>query len=272
MNFSNVSLTESSYILNSYIEESFSDLQVRCLRVDRQSLQESGMRYFTEDNSTGKEKLLEKIKKLFTTIWEGIVSIFRKIKTFFSDLVTDMKIKKLDDGYKQYVEKISDDDIKEIVKDSVKKYYKTELFGHAMVYSVKYYDYKNGKYKKNLYTEEEVTMENPKDIDEISKYIDRHHILDSAFGGFKEQYKKVNDAYKEIEKAFNEFAKGITDEVTEHSIDSEGSIALNYKPVKDALKELSAYTAAYCRMVIHNSKQLVSVVLKISTKYRKDYK
>jgi hypothetical protein len=127
MNFSNVSLTESAYILNSYIEESFSDLQVRCLRVDRHSLQESGMRYFTEDNSTGKEKLLDKIKKLFTTIWEGILSIFRKIKTFFSDLVTDMKIKKLDDGYKQYVEKISDDDIKEIVKDSVKKYYKTEL-------------------------------------------------------------------------------------------------------------------------------------------------
>ena len=245
MNFSNVSLTESSYILNSYIEESFSDLQVRCLRVDRHSLQESGMRYFTEDNSTGKEKLLDKIKKLFSTIWEGILSIFRKIKTFFSDLVTDMKIKKLDDGYKQYVEKISDDDIKEIVKDSVKKYYNTE---------------------------EEVTMENPKDIDEISKYIDRHHILDSAFGGFKEQYKKVNDAYKEIEKAFNEFAKGITDEVTEHSLDSDGSVTLNYKPVKDALKELSAYTAAYCRMVIHNSKQLVSVVLKISTKYRKDYK
>lgn len=272
MNFSNVSLTESSYILNSYIEESFSDLQVRCLRVDRHSLQESGMRYFTEDNSTGKEKLLDKIKKLFSTIWEGILSIFRKIKTFFSDLVTDMKIKKLDDGYKQYVEKISDDDIKEIVKDSVKKYYKTELFGHAMVYSVKHYDYQKGKYKKNLYTEEEVTMENPKDIDEICNYITKYHILDSAFGGFKDQYKQVNDSYKELEKSFTEFSKGIVDDVTECGLDKDGTLSIEFKPIKEALKELSAYAAAYSRMVIHNSKQLVSVVLKISTKYKKDYK
>ena len=85
------SITESAYILNSYIEESFSDLQVRCLRVDRQSLQESGMRYFTEDNEAGKKKLGARVKEIFENVWKGIVSIFTKIRDFFKDMIDKVK-------------------------------------------------------------------------------------------------------------------------------------------------------------------------------------
>ena len=85
------SITESAYILNSYIEESFSDLQVRCLRVDRHSLQESGMRYFTEDNETGKKKLSARVKEIFENVWKGIVSIFTKIRDFFKDMIEKVK-------------------------------------------------------------------------------------------------------------------------------------------------------------------------------------
>jgi hypothetical protein len=86
-----LSLTEFSYILNSYIEESFSDLQVRCLRVDRHSLQESGMRYFTEENEAGKKKLGARVKEIFENVWKGIVGIFTKIRDFFKDMIDKVK-------------------------------------------------------------------------------------------------------------------------------------------------------------------------------------
>lgn len=43
VSFSSYSITEASYIVNSYIEESFNDLQIKCLMVDNRSLQESGV-------------------------------------------------------------------------------------------------------------------------------------------------------------------------------------------------------------------------------------
>lgn len=36
--------------------------------VDRRSIQESGIRYFTEDNEVGKQKLGEKIKEIFEIV------------------------------------------------------------------------------------------------------------------------------------------------------------------------------------------------------------
>ena len=49
--------------------------------VDRRSIQESGVRYFTEENDTGKQKLGEKIKQLIKTVWDAIVGIFKKSDT-----------------------------------------------------------------------------------------------------------------------------------------------------------------------------------------------
>ena len=82
-NLPDISLSEMSYIVNSYIEESFNDLQIKCLMVDRRSIQESGVRYFTEENDTGKQKLGEKIKQLIKTVWDAIVGIFKKLRDFF---------------------------------------------------------------------------------------------------------------------------------------------------------------------------------------------
>ena len=61
---SHISLSETYYILNSYIEESINDLQIKCLLADKRSLNESGVRYFTEENDAGKQKLGDKIKQI----------------------------------------------------------------------------------------------------------------------------------------------------------------------------------------------------------------
>lgn len=91
VSFSSYSITEASYIVNSYIEESFHDLYVKCLLADKRSLNEYGVRYFTEENDTGKQKLGDKIKSIIKTVWDVIVGIFKKIRDFFKDMIEKVK-------------------------------------------------------------------------------------------------------------------------------------------------------------------------------------
>lgn len=86
-----ISVAEATYILNSFIEESINDIHTRCLLVDRRSLNESGVLYFTEENDTGKQKLGDKIKQIVKTVWDVIVGIFKKIRDFFKDMIEKLK-------------------------------------------------------------------------------------------------------------------------------------------------------------------------------------
>lgn len=87
----NISVTEATYILNSFIEESINDIHTRCLLTDKRSLNESGVLYFTEENDTGKQKLGDKIKQIIKTVWDAIVGIFKKIRDFFKDMIEKLK-------------------------------------------------------------------------------------------------------------------------------------------------------------------------------------
>ena len=46
MDLSTVSISEATYMLNSFIEESINDIHTRCLLTDKRSIQESGVLYF----------------------------------------------------------------------------------------------------------------------------------------------------------------------------------------------------------------------------------
>lgn len=91
IDFSSVSLSEASYMINSYIEESLTDIQIKYLLTDKRSLQEYGTLYFTEENEAGKQKLSDKIKQIIKTVWDAIVGIFKKIRDFFKDMITKIK-------------------------------------------------------------------------------------------------------------------------------------------------------------------------------------
>ena len=91
ISLSEYSITEVSYIIDSYIEESFSDLHIKCLLADKRSLNESGVRYFTEENEVGKKKLCARVKEIFENVWKAIVSIFTKIRDFFKDMIEKIK-------------------------------------------------------------------------------------------------------------------------------------------------------------------------------------
>lgn len=91
LDLTRISISEATYMLNSFIEESINDLQIKCLLADKRSLNESGVRYFTEENDTGKQKLGDKIKQIIKTVWDVIVGIFKKIRDFFKDMIEKVK-------------------------------------------------------------------------------------------------------------------------------------------------------------------------------------
>lgn len=260
--FSGVSVVEASYIVNSYIEESFNDLQIKCLMVDNRSLQESGVRYFTEENEAGNKKLSEKIKGIFTTVWNGIVGIFNKIKEFFGNLIVNFKVKAANPNNKDIVKNASDNDISKIVKDKISVYYDLNRYGKALDRMAA----QTGKniitgrdgIKGGLYEEFSSDMETAK-LEGESIKITKDDLLASAFGEFRNQYKDVQNKFKTVEKAFKAI-KDKTDAATRSVHDEDDETIFTFKSVKETLKALNAYSAGYSKMIIHNAKMLVKVV------------
>jgi hypothetical protein len=256
--FSGVSVIEASYIVNSYIEESFNDLQIKCLMVDNRSLQESGVRYFTEENEAGNKKLSEKIKGIFKAVWDGIVGIFNKIKEFFGNLITNFKVKASDPKNKDAVKNASYDTVKEIVKDKVSVYYNLTKYEDALrdlVDIVGNGDDFDGTY--GLVPDEIKTSEVTGD--KLPSVITKDVLLKSAFGGFRDEFRDVQTKFKNVEKAFKKI-EDKSDAATNSVHYDDNNQVMLFRSVKASLKALNAYSAGYSKMIIHNAKMLVKVV------------
>jgi hypothetical protein len=223
--------------------------------VDNRSLQESGVRYFTEENEAGKQKLSEKIKGIFEAVWNGIVGIFTKIKTFFSDLITNFRVKAADPKNKDAVKNATDDDINKIVKDKVSIYYDIYKYG---IGSNKLDEPANDPVHDGYDCYSSDTDFAKLEGDDI--HITKDDLLNSAFGGFRTQYKNIQNEFKDVEKKFKAI-KDKTESATLNVKSKDGSATTyEFKTVKEALNALTAYSAGYSKIIIHNAKMLVKVV------------
>ena len=262
-NLPNISLSEMSYIINSYIEESVSNLQVKCLLADNRSIQEYGVRYFTEENEAGQKKLGEKIKGIFEAVWKGIVGIFTKIKTFFSDLITNFRVKAADPKNKDAVKNATDDDINKIVKDKVSVYY--DLYKYEIGRNKLSERPSNDGYDYYSFDTDFAKLEG----DNI--HITKDDLLNSAFGGFRTQYKSIQNKFKDVEKKFKDI-KDKTESATLNVVSKDGSVtALEFKNVKEALNAITAYSAGFSKIIIHNAKMLVKVIDELIKKSKKTH-
>jgi hypothetical protein len=283
----NISVTEASYIIDSYIEESFNDLQIKCLMVDRRSIQESGVRYFTEENDTCKQRLGEKIKQLIKTVWDAIVGIFKKIRDFFKDMIEKMKeffekIKNKIFGKKKEELNATQDkyglhqiDQKELVqymKDLDDKVFRDSIDKNV----TKYYDIV--KITDILDWLVHISSCIPNDIDIASKTIDRvqkllsdplpelnkssiykEEVLDCAFGNFSHRYESIDSCVENLKKAMDPFSK--------HDDELDPQVL---SLVKDNLKLITTFSQKYSSAMIHNTKELMKVVHYIYNNYDRD--
>lgn len=247
-NLPDVSLSEMSYIVNSYIEESVSDLQVKCLLADNRCIQESGIQYFTEENDDGKKKLGEKIKEIASSVWDAIVGIFNKIKRFISGIITGVKIKKLGKDYKEMINLIPTASVAKTVDTTVDMMYNIDSFISIM-------DSDSGKYIKmeNDDLKKSFQHKDPK------KLVTKQYVLDYAFGGFRNVNKDVQKAFSKVQSKFNDENKKYG------SVSFDNSTTL--QSFKDSLKYLTKLSTVFSQMIIHNSKMTEKVAKALEKKY-----
>ena len=247
-NLPDISLSEMSYIINSYIEESISDLQVKCLLADNRYIQESGIQYFTEENDDGKKKLGEKIKEIASSVWDAIVGIFNKIKRFISGIITGVKIKKLGKDYKEMINLIPTDSVAKTVETTVDQLYDIDRF-------ISIIDSDSGKY---------ISMENDDlkkafEHKDPRKVVTKQYVLDYAFGGFRNVNKDVQKAFSKVQSKFNEENKKYG------SVSFDNSTTL--QSFKESLKYLTKLSTIFSQMIIHNSKMTEKVAKALEKKY-----
>lgn len=248
IDFSSVSLSEASYMINSYIEESLTDIQIKYLLTDKRSLQEYGTLYFTEDNSVANGQLKDKIKQIAKNVWNAILGLFHKIKQFFSGVVTGFKISKAKNEYKKMVEEISNDSFDYIVEDKVTAIYDLDKFKSII-------DSGNSK------TDTSYAKKSVSDIKQeclavpVSKIFTKKYVLDYGFGGFKDLNKEVQASFSKIQSAFRK---------TTDNFDN------NVQDFKAALKFLTNLSSAFSEMIIHNAKMTMMVAKSINDDYAKN--
>ena len=258
ISLSEYSITEFSYIMNSYIEESFNDLQIKCLMVDNRSLQESGVRYFTEENEVGNKKLLDKINGIFTTVWNSIASIFDKVKEFFINLITNIKVKSANPKNKEIVEKASDDFIYDVVRKSVDTYYNLDKYEKSLdILDKEIKDNFKGEYTQ-VPASGDIKYSEYK-ADEMPSVITKTVLLTSAFGGFRDQFKQIQSTFNNVKNTFKKIEnKGdnATAEIYRGKFVEWGML----KSVEKSLNTINYFSRDYSKMIIHNAKMLVKVV------------
>ena len=248
IDFSSVSLSEASYMINSYIEESLTDIQIKYLLTDKRSLQEYGTLYFTEDNNVANGRLKDKIKQIAKNVWNAILGLFHKIKQFFSGVVTGFKISKAKDEYRKMVEEISNDSFDYIVEEKVTAIYDLDKFKSII-------DSGNSK------TDTSYAKKSVSDIKEeclavpVSKIFTKKYVLDYGFGGFKDLNKEVQASFSKIQSAFRK---------TTDNFDN------NVQDFKAALKFLTNLSSAFSEMIIHNAKMTMMVAKSINDDYAKN--
>ena len=305
VDLSTISITEATYILNSFIEESINDIHTRCLLIDKRSLQESGVLYFTEDNETGKQKLGDKIKQIVKTVLDVIVGIFKKIRDFFKDMIEKvkeffLKIKQKIFGKKKEEPKVAKNKVAEksdkkinTVQDEDGLHYvdqkeliqymkglDNEVFRDSINKNVtKYYDvvpfhYYADRLEKltrntnNRY--KNIKSDAPKLIHTIQKFLNNlpekeKYHIDKEIV-LDCAFGYFSNSYRNVDNAFK------TTEIILDNLTSFGSI---YEPefytlTKDLLKITTACSNKYAFVMIHNTKELMKVVHYIYNKYDGD--
>ena len=89
IDISKYSVGEFSYILNSYIEESFTDVKIQYMMMERNNIVDGPFSLFNEaDNNAAKNGILEKIKTIVRNVLNAIASIFEKIGDAIRNIIS----------------------------------------------------------------------------------------------------------------------------------------------------------------------------------------
>ena len=275
--FSKYSINEASYMINSYIEESFSDLQVECLLVENRSLRESGVGYFTEDSNIV-SNMIEKLKTLLTNVMNSISAMFDKVVSFIRSLldkINKSRIKQLDDKFKKYITDIDDKKFSEIVNTRVSKWYDVDAIGklvaeyHERIIGTDTNEDKDfaDRLIGALYDDSLII----KGAEKIKKYITKDLISNVMFGGFKDMYDHTIKMRNIASGYFKNTIRALNNKtLLKDAGDNDRNDAI--KSLKIMAKGSSDLCKKACSYIIYDSKILYNICKKIESECKKNNK
>ena len=132
IDISKYSVGEFTYILNSYIEESFTDVKIQYMMMERNNIVDGHFSLFNEADTViaRKNVIVEKIKTIIRNVLNAIASIFEKIGDAIRNIISkisSLRVRRLNDRYKKFITEIDDKTFSKIVEDNVTEWGESRL-------------------------------------------------------------------------------------------------------------------------------------------------
>ena len=269
IDISKYSVGEFSYILNSYIEESFTDVKIQYMMMERNNIVDGPFGLFNEaDNNAAKNGILEKIKTIVRNVLNAIASIFEKIGDAIRNIISNissLRVRRLNDRYKKFINEVDDKTFSKIVEDNVTEWGDARLL-QAYIKSV-IDDMPNDlpgikAYIGNI----RKTVENYDDIvkryyitdkSKISSIVKKEDMLDIMFSEGRKAFIELGNIKKELDKEMKKEEDSIAASIEDDFTQEDANISI------ECLKLIAKLSVSVSKTVqsfmISNSKQLVKV-------------
>ena len=269
IDISKYSVGEFSYILNSYIEESFTDVKIQYMMMERNNIVDGPFSLFNEaDNNAAKNGILEKIKTIVRNVLNAIASIFEKIGDAIRNIISkisSLRVRRLNDRYKKFINEVDDKTFSKIVEDNVTEWGDARvLFKYinsviddmpkdfpgikAYISTIrKTVDGYDGIVKRYYST----------DKSKISSMVKKEDMLDLMFADGRKAFIELENIKKELDQEIKEQEDSITASIDDKFTQEDANISI------ECLKLVAKLSVSVSKTVqsfmISNSKQLVKV-------------
>ena len=271
IDISKYSVGEFSYILNSYIEESFTDVKIQYIMMERNNIVDDPFSLFNEaDNNAAKNGILEKIKTIVRNVLNAISSIFEKIGDAIRNIISkisSLRVRRLNDRYKKFINEVDDKTFSKIVEDNVTEWLDVRQLSEYLqdvtdipkdLPGIKV---SMGNMRKAIDDyDDTVKRYYITDKSKISSMVKKEDMLELMFADGRKLFIELGNVKKELDKEIKNqeefFAKSLNDNDSEDVRDYANTSIECLKLIAKLSVSMSKTVQSF---MISNSKQLVKV-------------
>lgn len=269
IDISKYSVGEFSYILNSYIEESFTDVKIQYIMMERNNIVDGPFSLFNEaDNNAAKNGILEKIKTIVRNVLNAIASIFEKIGDAIRNIISkisSLRVRRLNDRYKKFINDADDKTFSKIVEDNVTewgdarllfKYIKSVIDDMPKDFpGIKAYI---GTIRKTVENYDGIAKRYySTDKSKISSMVKKEDMLDIMFADGRKAFIELENTKKELDQELKEEEESIMASIDDKFTQEDANVSIEC--LKLTVKLSVSVSKTVQSFMISNSKQLVKV-------------
>ena len=269
IDISKYSVGEFSYILNSYIEESFTDVKIQYMMMERNNIVDGPFSLFNEaDNNGAKNGILEKIKTIVRNVLNAIASIFEKIGDAIRNIISkisSLRVRRLNDRYKKFINEVDDKTFSKIVEDNVTEWGDARFLQAYIKSVIEDVPEEFRRMKASIYNIRK-TVENydaiakryySTDKSKISSMVKKEDMIDIMFSEGRKTFIELENEEKTIDRYVKNTEDFIMVSIDDDFTQEDANVAIECLKLVAKLSVSASKTVQ--SFMISNSKQLVKV-------------